>query len=87
MDRMQRIKILKFYTNPRTWNMSGAFTNSTIVWTASSLASLKVYASSAEKVAKYLVRNLKDSFAELKITNSMRISLLTVNLEKNLHKN
>ena len=47
--------------------MSGAFTNSTIVFTASSLASLKVYASSPENVAKYLVRNLKVSFGELKL--------------------
>lgn len=46
--------------------MSGVFTNSTIVRTASSLAWLKTCASSPENVAKYLVRNLKDSFAKLK---------------------
>jgi hypothetical protein len=45
--------------------MSGAFTKSTIACTASSLASLILYASSPEKVAKYLVKNLKESFAEL----------------------
>jgi hypothetical protein len=47
--------------------MSDAFTNSTIVRTASSLASFIVYASSPENVAKYLFRNLKESFAELEL--------------------
>jgi hypothetical protein len=45
--------------------MSGALTNSIIVWAASSLASPILYVSSSEKVAKYLVKNLKESFAEL----------------------
>lgn len=50
-----------------TWNMSGAFTNSTMARAASSFNSFKVCDSSPENVARYLVRNWKDSFAELKI--------------------
>lgn len=46
--------------------MSGDFTNSKMAQLASSLASLIIYASSSEKVAKYLVRKLNESFDELK---------------------
>jgi hypothetical protein len=53
--------------------MSGAFTKSTIACTASSLASLILYASSPEKVAKYLVKNLKESFAELEFKKKKKI--------------
>lgn len=47
--------------------MSGAFTNSPMARAASSFDSFKVCESSPENVARYLVRNWKDSFAELKI--------------------
>lgn len=47
--------------------MSGVFTNSITARTASSLASATVCASSSEKVARYLVKNLKESLDELKI--------------------
>lgn len=48
-----------------TWNTFGAFMNSIIARTASCLASLIACTSSPEKVAKYLVKNLKESFAAL----------------------
>lgn len=57
--------------------MSGAFTNSTMARAASSFDSFTVCDSSPENVARYLLRNWKDSFAELKIkqmhdTNKMK---------------
>jgi len=41
----------------QTWNMSGDLTNSITALTASSLASLRVNASSPANVARYLTRN------------------------------
>lgn len=50
-----------------TWKMSGDFTNSMIACTASSLVAFAAYNSSSasENVAKYLIRNAKESLAML----------------------
>ncbi len=59
--------------------MSGDLTNSITALTASSLASLRVTASSPANVARYLTRNEYDSFEELQ-TRTIPWSNMEINL-------
>jgi hypothetical protein len=59
--------------------MSGDLTNSITALTASSLASLRVNASSPANVARYLTRNEYDSFEELQ-TRTIPWSNMELNL-------